>query len=56
VAGELGFDPDMRKRYAFGTLLLRNLLESISSELRDVTQYELGSRLAYVLSQEGPES
>lgn len=49
VAGEQGFDPDMRKRYAFGTLLLRHLLEEISPELRDVTQYELGSRLAYVL-------
>jgi hypothetical protein len=49
VPGEAGFDPDVRKRYAFGTLLLRHLLESISPELRDVTHYELGSRLAYVL-------
>jgi hypothetical protein len=48
-AGEQGFDLDMRKRYAFGTLLLRHALESIAPELRDVTQYELGSRLAYVL-------
>jgi len=49
LAGEQGFDLDMRKRYAFGTLLLRHVLESISPDLRDVTQYELGSRLAYVL-------
>jgi hypothetical protein len=50
VAGEEGFNPDMRKRYAFGTLILRHVLESISPELRDLTQYDFGSRLAYVLS------
>lgn len=50
VSGEQGFDPDMRKRYAFGTLLLRHALDSISPEIRNVTQYELGSRLAWVLS------
>jgi hypothetical protein len=49
VAGEDGFNPDQRKRYAFGTLLLRHALESIEPELRDLTQYELGSRLAYLL-------
>jgi hypothetical protein len=49
VAGEAGFDPDVRKRYAFGTLLLRHLLESTSEELRDATHYEVGSRLAYLL-------
>jgi hypothetical protein len=49
VAGETGFDPDVRKRYAFGTLLLRHLLESISPDLREATHYEMGSRLAYVL-------
>jgi len=50
VPGEQGFNPDLRKRYAFGTLLLRHVLESISPDMRDVTQYELGSRLAYVLT------
>ena len=49
IAGHQGFNPDLRKRYAFGTLLLRHALESISPELRDLTQYELGSRLACVL-------
>jgi hypothetical protein len=49
VMGEAGFDPDMRKRYSFGTLLLCHVLESISPELRDVPQYELGSRMAYAL-------
>jgi hypothetical protein len=49
VSGEAGFDADQRKRYAFGTLLLRHALESIEPELRDLTQYELGSRLAYLL-------
>lgn len=53
VPGEQGFDLDMRKRYAFGTLLLRHVLESISPEIRDVTQYELGSRLAFVLRRGG---
>ncbi len=53
VAGEAGFDVDLRKMYSFGTLLLRSALEAISAELRDVTHYELGSRLAYVLSRHG---
>lgn len=55
VAGEAGFDVDLRKMYSFGTLLLRSALEAISPELRDVTHYELGSRLAYVLSRHGGE-
>ena len=50
VGGEVEFDLDMRKLYSFGTLLLRSVMESISPELRDLTHYELGSRLAYVLS------
>ncbi len=49
LAGDDGFNPDQRKRYAFGTLLLRHALESIEPELRNLTQYELGSRLAYLL-------
>lgn len=49
VMGETGFDIDLRKLYSFGTLLLRQALDSISPELRDLTQYEYGSRLAYVL-------
>jgi len=52
LAGDTGFDMDMRKLFSFGTLLLRQALESISPELRNLTQYELGSRLAYVLSQQ----
>jgi hypothetical protein len=50
VMGETGFDPDLRKRYSFGTLLLCHVLDSISPELRDVPQYELGSRLSFALS------
>jgi hypothetical protein len=53
IMGEAGFDPDKRKRYSFGTLLLCHILDSISPELRDVPQYELGSRLAYALSPQG---
>jgi hypothetical protein len=55
VAGEAGFDVDLRKMYSFGTLLLRQALESISPELRDMPHYEFGSRLAYVLSKHGGE-
>lgn len=44
-----GFEGSERRRYSFGTLLLREVLESISAELRAVPQYEFGSRLAYSL-------
>jgi len=53
VMGEAGFNPDLRKRYSFGTLLLCHILDSISEELRDVPQYELGSRMAHALSETG---
>jgi hypothetical protein len=53
IMGEAGFNPDQRKRYSFGTLLLCHILDSISPELRDLPQYELGSRLAYALSPYG---
>lgn len=53
VMGETGFDPDLRKRYSYGTLLLRHVLESIAPELRDVPQFELGSRLGLALSSLG---
>lgn len=43
------FDYDLRKAFSFGTLLLRSVLDTVSPELRDLTQYELGARLAYVL-------
>lgn len=49
VAGEAGFDPDLRKAFSFGTLLLRHVMESISPELRDIPQYEFASRLSYVM-------
>lgn len=43
-----GHGPE-RRRFSFGTLLLRQVLESISPELRAIPQLELGSRLAYAL-------
>lgn len=55
VMGESDWDPDQRKRYSFGTLLLRHVMESIQPELRDITQYELGSRLAYALRPTGSD-
>lgn len=50
VMGEAGFDPDQRKRYSFGTLLLCHVLESIAPELRDIPQFEFGSRVGLALS------
>jgi len=55
IMGEAGFDIDLRKLFSFGTLLLRQVLDSISPDLRDITQYEFGSRLAYVLSRESSQ-
>jgi hypothetical protein len=52
VMGARDFDYDLRKLYSFGTLLLRQVLDSIAPELKDLTQYELGSRLAYVVSRQ----
>jgi hypothetical protein len=51
-----GFDGSERRRYSFGTLMLREVLESIAPELRAVPQYEFGSRLAYALSPLGAEA
>lgn len=52
VMGIENFDYDLRKLYSYGTLLLRQVLDSISPELRDVTHYDLGSRIAYVVSKQ----
>jgi len=49
MLGIQDFDYDLRKAFSFGTLLLRSVLDTVSPELRDLTQYELGARLAYVL-------
>jgi hypothetical protein len=49
VAGDAGFDVDLRKHYSFGTLLLRHALEEISPELKELPHYEYGSRLACAL-------
>jgi len=51
-----GFDGSERRRYSFGTLMLREVLESIAPELRAIPQYEFGSRLAYALSPLGAEA
>jgi len=50
VTGGAAHDGPERRRYSFGTLLLREALESISPDLRAVPQYEFGSRLAYALN------
>lgn len=51
-----GFDGSERRRYSFGTLMLRKVLESIAPELRAIPQYEFGSRLSYALSPLGAEA
>jgi hypothetical protein len=56
IAGDTGFDLDLRKAFSFGTLLLRQVLESISPELRDIPQYEYGSRVAYLVNRGGDEA
>ena len=43
------FDLDQRKLFSYGTLLLRQALNMVDATLGDLTQYELGSRLAWVL-------
>lgn len=52
VAGEAGFNMDLRKHYSFGTLLLRHALAEISAELKDLPHYEYGSRLGCAIALE----
>ncbi len=40
---------EKRKLFAYGTVALSQLLEAISPELKDLTQYELGSRLSFLM-------
>jgi len=42
-------DPNLRKGCSFGTRRLREALDSISRELGEVPQFELGSRIGYAL-------
>ncbi|MEM7415601.1 MAG: hypothetical protein AAF389_08920 [Gemmatimonadota bacterium] len=50
--GDESFDIDMRKAYSYGTLLLRQLLGSISPDLGELTQWEFASRLVHLLRSE----
>lgn len=54
--GDPSFDPDLRKLFSYGTLLLRQMLDSTGSGLGDLTQFEFGSRLAYATSYLGREN
>lgn len=56
IGGDADFDLDLRKAYSFGTLLLRQMLESISPDLRDLTHYEFASRLSYLVSRARPRA
>ncbi len=40
-----------RKGFSYATTALAKLLESISPDLRNISQFELGSRLAYLTKQ-----
>jgi len=50
AVGRPGSEGPERRRYSFGTLRLYEALGSIAPELASASQFELGSRLAYVLS------
>lgn len=43
--------PEGRALFSFGTTALNELLETVKPGLHNVTQYELGSRLAYLISE-----
>lgn len=47
--GDESFDLDMRKLFSYGTLLLQQVLASVSDDLGNLTQYEYGSRLVHAL-------
>lgn len=51
--GDESFDLDMRKLFSYGTLLLQQVLASVSDDLGNLTQYEYGSRLVRALRDEG---
>ena len=38
-----------RRLFSFGTLALSSLLESVSPDLKALTQFDLGSRLSYLM-------
>ena len=44
-----GSNQEVRRLFSFGTLGLSQVLESISPDLKDISQFELGSRLAYLM-------
>jgi len=44
---------ESRKLYSFGTVGLQDLLDAVSPELGEVSQYDLGSRLSYLLAAGG---
>lgn len=50
--GDESFDLDMRKLFSYGTLLLQQVLASVSDDLGNLTQYEYGSRLVHALRHE----
>jgi hypothetical protein len=50
TVGGAGVEHEGRKLYSFGTRSLRDLLGSTSPDLADITQFELGSRLSYVMN------
>ena len=49
MVGSMPKGSKQRRLFSFGTQALSKLLESISPDLKDVTQFELGSRLAYLM-------
>jgi hypothetical protein len=49
MVGTAGAAEEGRRLLSFGTMGLRSLLESVSPDLKELTQSEFGSRLAYLM-------
>ncbi len=53
MVGEAQASAPERKGYSYATQALARLLESISPDLKAMSQFELSSRLAYITAQQG---
>lgn len=56
TVGSVAQTHEGRKLFAFGTLGLRKLLGDIAPELEDITQFELGSRIAHLMHRQGSQA
>jgi hypothetical protein len=52
MVGKAGPSEEKRRLFSYGTQRLSDLLGSISEDLRDLSYYELGSRLSFLIKQQ----